>query len=103
MSAESVTALDVHDDGRVECWCCGTRDAPSRMVNLGNHAEVRLCMGCAHFVHQQARQIEDAERRGPASRIRDRVRIVRAVVVRRGWQHDKFIGGRLRWLDRYVP
>lgn len=103
MSAESVTAADPQVDGDVSCWCCGCMDDPSRLVHLGNHPEVHLCLGCAHFVHQQAWEIEDAGRRGPAGRAREGVRTVRAVVVRRGWHHQKVLGGALRWLGRYLP
>ena len=103
MSAEPATAIDLHEDRDVHCWCCGTTDAPARMVHLGNHPEVHLCLGCAHFVHQQAWEIEDAARRGPAADVRDRFRNLRAEVIRRGWHHNRFIGGKLRWLDKYLP
>ncbi len=36
------------------------------MVRLGNHPEVHLYLGCAHFVHQQAGRIEDEENPGLA-------------------------------------
>ena len=48
MSAGPVTSIDLPEDGSVHCWCCGTIDAPDRMVNLGDHPEVHLCLGCAH-------------------------------------------------------
>jgi hypothetical protein len=64
MTAEpTLTAVDGHDDGEVKCWCCDLRDAPERMVHLGSHQEVTLCLRCAHFVHQQAWQIEDEGKR----------------------------------------
>lgn len=104
MSAESViTAIDSHDKGEVECWCCATSDVPERMVQLGNHPEVHLCLRCAHYVHQQAWQIEDEGKRGPGAFVRDKFRNLRAEVMRRGWHHNRFIGGRLRWLGKYVP
>ncbi len=67
------------------------------------HPEVHLCLGCAHFVHQQAWVIEDEGRRGPAAFARDRFRNLRAEVIRRGWHQNRFIGGRLRWLGKYRP
>ena len=103
MSAEPVTAVDLHEGGSVHCWCCGTVDAPARMVHLGNHPEVHLCLGCAHFVHQQAWEIEDEAKRGLAAVVRDRCRDVRAVVLRRGWHRNRFLGGKLRWLGNYLP
>ena len=78
-------------------------DSADRMVHLGNHPEVHLCLRCAHFVHQQAWEIEDQGKRGPAAFARDRFRNLRAEVMRRGWHQNRFIGGRLRWLGKYLP
>ncbi len=104
VSAEPViTAVDLHDDGSVQCWCCGSLDPPDRMVHLGQHPEVHLCLRCAHFVHQQAWEIEDEGKRGPAAFTRDRFRDLRAEVMRRGWHQNRFIGGKLRWLGKYLP
>ena len=108
MSAEPVTAVDVPDDGDDgdgddQCWCCGTVERPDRMVHLGNHPEVHLCLRCAHFVHQQAWQIEDEGRGGPGAWARDGFRNLRAEFTRRGWHRNRFVGGRLRWLGKYLP
>lgn len=104
MSAEpNITAIDVNDGENVQCWCCDTTDAPDRMVQLGNHPEVHLCVECAHYVHQQAWQIEDEGKRGPAALVRDRLRNLRAEVIRREWHQNTLIGGRLRWLGKYLP
>ena len=73
------------------------------MVSLGNHPEVHLCLRCADFVHQRAWEIEDHHRGGPAAIVRDRFRDLRAGVMRRGWHQNRFIGGRLRWLGKYLP
>ena len=104
MSAEPIdTVTDEHDEGNVVCWCCDRIDSPHRMVHLGNHPEVLLCLQCAHFVHQRAWKIEDEGRRGLAAVARDGFRSVRAEVVRRGWHRNKFIGDKLRWLGKYLP
>ena len=104
MSAEPVSAvIDLHDDGRVQCWCCDTVDDPNRMVHLGNHPEVQLCLRCAHFVHQQAWEIDDEGKRGPAALARDRFRNLRVEVMCRGRHQNKLIGGKLRWLSKYLP
>jgi len=103
MSAARDTDIDLHEDGSVRCWCCGTIEVPDRMVHLGDHPEVHLCLGCAHFVHRRAREIEDARKEGPAAFVRDRVRSLRALVIRRGWHHNRFTGATLRRLDRYLP
>ena len=104
MGAQPVgTAPDSPDGGNVECWCCDTIAAPSLMVHLGNHPEVHLCLRCAHFVHQRAWEIEDEVKHGPAAVVRDTFRNLRAEVMRRGWHQNRFIGGKLRWLGRYLP
>jgi hypothetical protein len=76
---------------------------PDRMVRLGNHPEVLLCIQCAHFVHQRAWEIEDDGKRGPGSFARDQLRNLRADVVRRGWHHNRLIGAQLRRLGKYLP
>lgn len=99
------SALDVADDDGdpVQCWCCGQRHPAGRMVTLGNHPEVALCLRCAHFVHKQAWEIEDGGRSGPLVLSRSALRRLRHEVIRRGWQHNRLIGGGLRWLGRRVP
>lgn len=91
------------EDEPVECWCCDTRDNRDRMVHLGNHPEVHLCLRCAHFVHQEAWTIEDHSRHGPGAVARNRFRDARAEVVRRGWHRNRIIGGKLRWLGKHLP
>ncbi len=73
------------------------------MVQLGNHPEVHLCLGCAHFVHQQAWHIEDEGRSGPTAVVRERVRGLRAMVIHRGWHHNRLVGRGLRWLGEHLP
>lgn len=85
------------------CWCCGEPVDPGRTVRLGQHPEVRLCLRCAHFVHQRAREIEDEDRRGPAVLVRDGLRRARAGVIRRGWHRSRLLGPGLRWLGRHLP
>lgn len=103
MSAETVTAIDQASEGQAQCWCCGCSDEPDRMVHLGDHPEVHLCVRCAHFVHQRAWQLEDEGKRGPAPYARDQLRNLRAEVMRRGWHRNRVIGGKLRWLGKYLP
>jgi hypothetical protein len=73
------------------------------MVHLGNHPEVGLCLGCAHFVHKQASGIEDHAKTGLTARARDGFRTLRRAVVDRGWHRHRLFGGPLRWLGRYLP
>jgi hypothetical protein len=104
MSSDPVmTAIDLHDGGHVQCWCCVLSDVPERMVDLGKHPEVHLCLRCAHFVHQRAWEIEDEGKRGASAFARDQFRNLRAEVMRREWHHNRFIGDKLRWLGKYLP
>jgi hypothetical protein len=104
MTADStITANGADDEGDVACWCCDASDVADRMVQLGNHPEVHLCLRCAHFVHQQAWEIEDDTKRGSAAFVRERFRSLRALVMRHGWHQNRIIGGTLRWLGKHLP
>jgi hypothetical protein len=72
-------------------------------VRLGEHPEVAVCTGCAHFLHQQARSLEDAGRPPAAARARDGVRAVRRLAVARRWHEKPVIGPALRWLGTRLP
>jgi hypothetical protein len=100
-----MTAEQFHEedhDGQAECWC-GRRVQPDSVVHLGNHPEVTVCLSCAHFLHQQAGDLEDAARHSPAARIRDGLRGLRRLVIRRGWHEKAGIGRFLRWLGTHTP
>jgi hypothetical protein len=87
----------------LECWCCGAAYHEPDLVRLGSHPEVAVCLACAHYLHLQAREREDARRRSLATRARDQLRAARQVVIRRGWHRHPVIGGPLRWLGRHLP
>ena len=99
---EAQAAKGVSGD-RVRCWCCGQTRATKDVVRLGDHPEVAVCLGCAHFLHQRARAAEDAQRPSPAGRARDGLRAVRSLVVVRRWQEKPLVGGVLRWLGSHLP
>ena len=86
-----------------QCWCCGVIDDPARLVHLGNHPEVVVCLRCAHSLSKWAWEIEDQARTGPAVRARDVIRRLRKTVVQRGWHHHRIVGRGLRWLGRFTP
>jgi hypothetical protein len=89
--------------GRLACWCCGQEQPPQDVVHLGNHPEVGVCLGCAHFLHQRARAREDELRPSPAARARDRLRALRGLVVSRRWHEKPLIGPVLRRLGTRLP
>jgi hypothetical protein len=91
------------DLGEVACWCCGKRYAEPQIVRLGEHPQVGVCLGCAHFLHRQARAREDAARSSPATRARDLLRAARELVIRRGWHNVPLIGPVLRRLGSRLP
>ena len=85
------------------CWCCGATEQPARLVHLGNHPEVMVCIRCAHSLSKRAWEIEDEARTGLATQVRRRIRRVRKSVVRRGWHQNRLVGGALRRLGRLMP
>jgi hypothetical protein len=89
--------------GPVQCWCCGSVDAPDKLVRLGNHPEVAVCVRCAHFLSKSAREIEDRARSGLLVHAREGFRRLRKTVVRHGWHHNKIVGRGLRWVGRFTP
>lgn len=96
-------AADDAQLSRGQCWCCGAMEDPGRVVRLGNHPEVALCLRCARWASQQARAIEDAAKTGLQVRARERLRSARRTVIQRGWHHNRILGPFLRWLGRYLP
>jgi hypothetical protein len=49
-----------------QCWYCGTTEDSTRLVHLGNHPEVELCVRCAHSVSKWAWEVEDRTKTGTA-------------------------------------
>ena len=89
--------------GQFRCWCCGQLYAREYIVHLGDHPEVGVCLGCAHFLHQQALSLEDETRSTPLARARDLLRAARQLVLRHNWHQKPVIGGLLRWMGRRLP
>ena len=85
------------------CWCCGNDYPADRVVHLGSHPEVALCLDCARYLHLRAAERRDALRPSRAARVRDVLRTGRRVVIQRGWHHKPLVGPVLRWLGRHLP
>ena len=79
--------------GQFRCWCCGQLYARERIVHLGDHPEVGVCLGCAHFLHRQALGLEDELRSSPMVRARNVLRAARQSVMRHHWHEKPVIGG----------
>jgi hypothetical protein len=103
VTAGAAAAADTSGGGDTDCWCCGQRYPNEQPVRLGSHPEVAVCLRCAHFLHQQAMQREDALRPSTGSRLRDGLRWGRRVVMDHHWHQRPVIGRPLRWLGRYLP
>jgi hypothetical protein len=99
----SVSAVEDAEQEPSACWCCAAIDAPERMVHLGNHPEVALCLGCVRWAAKEAWEIEDQGRNGLAARTRGRFRAIRRGVVDRGWHQHRVLGGMLRWIGKRFP
>lgn len=102
MSAKPA-ALESADDSTSQCWCCGAIEDPARLVRLGNHPEVALCVRCAHAVNKWAWEIEDRAKSGTLSIARGRLRALRREVIRRGWHKSSLVGGPIRWIGKRLP
>ena len=103
MDTPLATAPGHPDPPPGQCWCCGSIEASHRMVHLGNHPEVAMCLPCARWAAKEAWEIEDRERTGALVRVRDRLRAARRGVVERGWHHSGWFGGPIRWLGKRFP
>jgi hypothetical protein len=104
-------ALDEMDP---TCWCCGQTFTESRLVRLGTHPEVAVCLRCARSLNRQARASQERLSPPPATiaarvvadvlaapvAVLDRAR---DVVVRRGWARLPGVGPPLRWLGDHLP
>ena len=97
------TAVDDQAESRPQCWCCGNLEDPARLVHLGNHPEVALCIGCARYVSKRAAEIEDQDRAGVFVRGRNVLRAVRGAVIERGLHQHPVLGRPLRWLGKHTP
>ena len=103
MDTPLATAQGHPDPPPGQCWCCGSIDDPDRMVHLGNHPEVAMCLPCAHWAAKEAWEIEDRDKTGALVRVRDKFRATRRGVVERGWHNSRWFGGPLRWLGKHLP
>ena len=97
---EPAVAPDAAEDEMVRCWCCGQLRPADRVIHLGSHPEVAVCLACAHFLHEQARGREDQLHPSLAGRGRDLLRAGRQEVMRRGWHQASGLGRVLRWAGR---
>jgi hypothetical protein len=97
------TAVEDTELSPSRCWCCGRIEDPARLVHLGNHPEVVVCIRCAHSMSKWAWEIEDQARTGVAVRARNGIRRLRKTVVTHGWHQNKLVGRGLRWLGRFTP
>jgi hypothetical protein len=97
------TVVDDAEASPSRCWCCGTVDDPTRLVRLGNHPEVGLCVRCAHSVSKWAWEIEDQAKTGPLAKARHWFRALRRYVIRRGWHKSSLLGGPIRWIGKRLP
>jgi hypothetical protein len=103
LMTEQAVARDVDGPINEQCWCCGHPRGEQDVVRLGDHPEVRVCLGCAHFLHQRARAQEDTLRPSLGALARDAVRAARGFVIQRGWEDKRVLGPLLRRLDRHLP
>jgi hypothetical protein len=86
-----------------ECWCCGMTQPTDKMVHLGNHPEVAICVKYASSVKNWAGEIEDQARTALLVRQRDSLRHARQHALRKDWHQHPALGRPVRWLGRQLP
>jgi hypothetical protein len=86
--------------GHDECWCCGKQMPRDALVHLGHHPEVGVCINCAHFLQQRARDRQATVLR---QQLRGAAESVRRQVMAHGWQSHPVAGPALKWLNRHSP
>ena len=89
--------------GELACWCCGRPGRGDRMVRLGDHPEVALCLACARWAGKQAAAIEDQGRAGPMVTMRGWLRQARTAAIRRNWHRHPIFGPAVRWVGKRWP
>ena len=86
-----------------QCWCCVSIDDPDRMVQLGDHQEVAMCLPCARWAAIEAWEIEDRDKTGLLVNVRDSIRRLRREVSDRNWHRHPVFGRPLRRLGNHLP
>jgi hypothetical protein len=97
------TAVEDEQPHPSYCWCCGADQPPAKLVHLGVHPEVTVCLRCARSLSKWAGEVEDRSRRGLVVVARDGFRRLRKLVVRHGWHNNRIVGRGLRWIGRFTP
>jgi hypothetical protein len=103
MTSTSIPAAVGGTDEERECWCCGTPNPPTRLLQLNGNPEVDVCLECARYLALRAGERSDQLQPSLAGRLRDVPRASRRVVVSHGWQRLPIIGPALRWIGRFTP
>jgi NMD protein affecting ribosome stability and mRNA decay len=101
MAAQSASpAFDSGSEVTPRCWCCGDAYPETHLVHLGEHPEVAVCAGCAHYLNRRARRTRGSV---TSRRLYLTAEKIRDVVIARGWHDHPKIGPSLEWLDRRLP
>lgn len=98
-----IAAAESVPEQQPSCWCCGTPFEDSELTRLGEHPEVGVCAGCAHWLYRRARLGADRHRRAPTAVLRRGVHRTRGAVIRLGAPDWPVLGPLLRRLDRHLP
>jgi hypothetical protein len=96
-------ALEQEVAEQPRCWCCGTPFDDTDLTRLGDHPEVAVCSGCAHWLWRRARSQQAGGGVTPGAIARRAFHLARAGVVRVGMPDWPVVGPILRGLDRYLP
>jgi len=103
MASLPVTGRAHSEPPNGQCWCCGSINDPERMVHLGDHPDVSMCLPCARWAATEAWELEDRDKTGPLVDMRDRFRQLRRGVIHRDWHRHPVLGRPVRWLGKHLP
>jgi len=85
------------------CWCCGDDFPEERLLRLGSHPEVAVCLRCSVRLVRQARAKHEALHPSLTARLHEVVAGARQTVVRLGLDRLPVVGPGFRWLGDHLP
>ncbi|MGH3823192.1 MAG: hypothetical protein ACRDRA_10220 [Pseudonocardiaceae bacterium] len=89
--------------GHSDCWCCGKIFGEDKLVRLGEHPEVGVCLQCATWLKRRAIAHHHKQHPSPSGRLLSAIDTVRNKVIKRGWHDHPRLGPLLRGINRYLP
>ena len=84
------------------CWCCGKTFSEDRLVRLGLHPEVGLCLQCTIWLKRRA-ITRHHEQHAISRQLLRAIDTIRNTVIQQNWHNHRWFGPLLRQINRYLP